>query len=175
VSPLLFVMSAVLLGSPLSTGAGPCFWPPVEAPIVDHFRDPGCRWCAGNRGLEYDVDPGTPVRALAAGTVTFAGVVAGTRYVVIAHADGRRATYGQLAATTLAGGHAVAAGAVVGTSTAGLYVGLREGDVYVDPEPYIGRASPRPYLVPVDGTPPRPPPPARITCPAAGLTSDAAR
>lgn len=144
--------------------AGPCYWPPVEAPIVDHFRDPGCRWCAGNRGLEYDVSPGTPVRALAAGVVSFAGVVVGTRYVVVTHPDGRRATYGRVASTPLHVGDVVAAGVVVATTTDGLYVGLRDGEVYVDPEPFIGRLRLLPYLVPLDGTPRRPPPPARLSC-----------
>ena len=156
-------LSMTLLPTAAPT-AGPCFWPPVEVPVADHFRDPGCRWCAGNRGLEYDVAPGTPVRALATGMVTFSGVVAGTRYVVITHADGRRATYGRLAGTHLAADDVVAAGAVVGTTTTGLYVGLREGEAYVDPEPFIGRLRLLPYLVPLDGTPRRPPPPARLSC-----------
>ena len=50
------------------------------------FRAPACAYCPGNRGLEYDAAVGSPVRAAAAGTVTFAGVVAGVRYVVVAPA-----------------------------------------------------------------------------------------
>ena len=44
-----------------------CLLPPVDAPIVDPFRPPPCAWCPGNRGIEYDVPAGTPVRAAAAG------------------------------------------------------------------------------------------------------------
>ena len=72
-----------------------CLLPPVVAPVVDPFRDPGCAWCPGNRGLTYGVATGTVVRAAAAGSVTFSGRVAGTRYVVVEHAaGGLRATYG---------------------------------------------------------------------------------
>ena len=65
-------------------------------PVVDPFRAPACAWCPGNRGLEYAPPPGPPVRAVAAGVVTFTGVVAGTRYVVVDHARrlARRPTAG---------------------------------------------------------------------------------
>ena len=76
---------------------GACWLPPVDAPVVDPFRPPPCTWCAGNRGLEYGTPSGVAVRAVAAGEVTFSGTVAGERYVVVRHADGRRATYGGLA------------------------------------------------------------------------------
>jgi len=141
--------------------------PPVDAPVIDHFRDPACPYCAGNRGLEYATAPGTPVRALAAGTVTFAGDVAGTRYLVIQHADRRRVTYGRLTTINPADGGVVAAGSVVGTTTAALYVGLRDGDTYVDPEPLIGRLRRPARLVPMDGTPARPPAAPTLTCGAA--------
>ena len=92
----------------------------------------------GNRGLTYHVRPGTTVRAAAAGIVTFSGVVAGTRYVVVIHADGLRATYGGLSSSALDAGDAVAAGAVVGTSGDELHFGLRDGERYLDPEPLLG-------------------------------------
>src|SRR3954470_12542621 len=74
-----------------------CYAPPVTAPVVDPFRQPPCAQCAGNRGLEYATPPGTAVTAVAGGVVTFSGVVAGTRYVVVDQPDGYRATYGRLA------------------------------------------------------------------------------
>jgi len=148
-------------------GAAGCLRPPVEAPIVDPFRDPPCPWCAGNRGLQYATPAGTIVRAAGAGEVTFAGLVAGVRYVVIAHADGLRATYGGLAASALEAGDRVPAGAEVGTAGASLHFGLRRGDRYLDPEPRLGRLQPVPRLVPIDGTPSRPGPPPRLRCPTA--------
>ena len=91
-------MSALVLALALLPAA--CYVPPVDAPIVDPFREPACAQCAGNRGLEYATAPGTPVRAVAGGIVSFSGVVAGTRYVVVDQPDGYRTTYGRLAAAT---------------------------------------------------------------------------
>ncbi len=155
---------ALLLG-PAVAGAGPgCLLAPVRAPIADHFRAPECTWCPGNRGLEYRVPSGTPVRAAAAGTVSFAGVVAGTRYVVVTHADGLRATYGGLSSSHLRTGDRVPVGAVVGRSGERLHFGLRRGATYIDPEPLLGRPVGRPRLIPTDGTPARPAPPPRVRC-----------
>ena len=28
--------------------------PPVDGPIIDHFRAPAARWAAGNRGIDYE-------------------------------------------------------------------------------------------------------------------------
>jgi murein DD-endopeptidase MepM/ murein hydrolase activator NlpD len=155
-------MSALLLAVALLPGA--CYAPPVRAPIVDPFRAPACAQCAGNRGLEYATDPGTPVSAVAPGTVSFSGVVAGTRYVVVDQSDGYRATYGKLAAATVVVGSQVRAGAIVGTTTAAFYFGLRVGEEYVDPAPMLGTYRYRPRLVPVDGTARRAPPPPRLAC-----------
>src|SRR5688572_19084604 len=88
---------AVLVSLVLPPGqalAGPCWPPPVEAAISDHFRQPACEWCPGNRGLEYATAEGDGVRAVSSGEVTFSGRVAGTGYVVVRHADGLRVTYG---------------------------------------------------------------------------------
>jgi murein DD-endopeptidase MepM/ murein hydrolase activator NlpD len=153
-----------------SAGPPVCLLAPVSAPVVDPFREPGCEWCPGNRGLQYATAPGTSVRAAAAGTVSFSGVVAGTRYLVVEHDQGGlRATYGGLAETALGVGDVVAAGSVVGTTGHdGLHFGLRRGEVYVDPAPLLGRLVERPRLVPTDGTPRRPAPPSTLRCAAAG-------
>jgi murein DD-endopeptidase MepM/ murein hydrolase activator NlpD len=143
-----------------------CLLGPVAAPVVDPFRAPLCEWCPGNRGLQYGAAPGAVARAAAAGVVSFAGVVAGTRYVVIDHAGGGlRATYGDLAVSELRVGDVVAAGGVVGlVGDRGLHFGLRRGETYVDPAPLLGRLVERPRLVPTDGTPRRAPPPPRLRC-----------
>ena len=159
-------MSALVLALALLPAA--CYAPPVDAPIVDPFREPACAQCAGNRGLEYATAPGAPVRAVAGGTVSFSGVVAGTRYVVVDQPDGYRATYGRLAAATVGPGAAVRAGAVVGTTSAMFYFGLRVGETYVDPAPLLGRYRYQPRLVPLDGGARRAPPPPRLTCASDG-------
>jgi murein DD-endopeptidase MepM/ murein hydrolase activator NlpD len=171
------LVAAVLGGVPPPPPPPPagCLVPPVSAPVVDPFRDPWCPWCPGNRGLEYGVAPGTPVRAAAGGSVTFNGPVAGTTYLVIDHGDGLRATYGRLTASELTVGDRVVAGAVVGRAGDGLYFGLRRGEQYVDPAPLLGRLVERWRLVPTDGTPARPPPPPRWRCPGAPATARSPR
>jgi murein DD-endopeptidase MepM/ murein hydrolase activator NlpD len=137
----------------------------VEAPIVRTFVAPPCQWCAGHRGITFAATTGTPVRAAAAGTVTFSGVVVDIRYVVVRHADGLMATYGALLSTSLSAGDVVGAGAVVGRSGGELYFGLRTGpDQYIDPQPLLGELVVPPYLVPSDGTAGRPPPEPVLRC-----------
>ncbi len=148
--------------------AGHCFTPPNEAPVIDPFRMPACAYCAGNRGIEYGPTAGSPVRALAAGLVDFAGLVAGTRWLVVVHADGIRASYGRLATMSPSRGDVVRAGQVLGTSTDRFYIGLRDGDRPVDPTPLIGRWRHRIRLVPTDGARARPAGSPRLVCGIAG-------
>ncbi|HUV20130.1 MAG TPA: M23 family metallopeptidase [Ilumatobacteraceae bacterium] len=132
--------------------------------MTDPFRAPPCTWCAGNRGLEYRVADHTIVRAAASGRVVFAGSVVGIRYVVIQLPNGWRHTYGRLASTRLELGDTVLANSAVGPVAGTFFFGLRIGDDYADPAPYIGAMRTRPRLVPIDATPPRPAPPARPRC-----------
>ena len=143
-----------------------CYSPPVNSSIVDPFRAPACPYCPGNRGLEYLPVSGSPVIAAAAGEVEFDGVVAGVRYIVVRQVDGRSATYGRLAGTRVTVGATVAPGDVLGTTTERFYFGLREGNRYVDPAPFLAVLRYRPRLVPADGSLPRRAPPPTITCAA---------
>ncbi|CAB4604267.1 unannotated protein [freshwater metagenome] len=138
--------------------------PPLVAPVTDPFRMPPCRYCAGNRGIEYGPRPGQTVVAVAAGEVVFAGTVARIRWVVVAHADGRRASYGHLASLAVALGDRVVAGRRIGTTTDRFHLGLRDGDDPVDPTPLLGRWRFPTRLVPVDGTPRRAVGPPRLVC-----------
>lgn len=147
-----------------------CLVPPVSASISARFVEPSCPFCAGQRGLEFAGTSGATVRAAAGGTVTFSGVVVDTRYVVVRHADGLLATYGGLRSASLSAGDRVAAGAAVGIAGPTLYFGLRRESAspgpatYLDPEPLLGTLVVPPYLVPTDGSPGRPPPPAQLVC-----------
>ncbi len=143
-----------------------CYLAPVEAPITKPFVAPACDYCPGHRGLEYSTVAGVTVRAAAAGVVTFAGVVVDSRYIVVRHADGISATYGDLATSTLRRGDDVAAGSVIGTATSRLYFGLRRDDLYLDPADFLGAVSRRPRLVPSSGVRPRPAALGPETCPA---------
>lgn len=150
---VVLAMSVVVLASTTTASAAPCWPPPVVARVADPYREPACRWCPGNRGVEYETSPGTTVRAVAAGRVTFAGDVAGRSYVVIRLAGGWRVTYGDLGDSSLRAGDVVVARTIVGTTTDRFHFGVRDRDGYRDPTPFIGRWSYRPRLVPVDGSP----------------------
>jgi murein DD-endopeptidase MepM/ murein hydrolase activator NlpD len=164
----MMVLVAVVLGlAPPGTGTRPCWSPPITGQMTDPFRAPGCLWCPGNRGIEYDVQAGLPVRAVAAGTVTFSGAVAGERYVVVELRSGWRVTYGRVDSTTLRAGDTVAHGSIVARSSDRFYFGLRIDGGYVDPAPYLGVEVGRRRLVPTDGRPARPAPPPSVRCPAA--------
>jgi murein DD-endopeptidase MepM/ murein hydrolase activator NlpD len=163
---IAFVASTVLvLIQPAQLAwAAPCWRPPVSATIADPFRQPACRWCPGNRGIEYATSAGETVRAVASGRVEFAGRVAGRWYVVVGHADGLRVTYGHLTRTRLAAGDVIVVGQVLGETAGAFHFGVRQGDVYIDPAPMIGRLVGVVRLVPADDTSPAPAPPPVLRC-----------
>ena len=164
VSSITALGLAFVLAVPIPAGAGPCWRPPVEGVVSDPFREPPCPYCAGNRGLEFRVGSQVIVRAVASGTVSWAGSIAGTTHVVVRHRDGWRTTYGRLVTASLRAGDVVVAGAAVGRASRVFYFGLRSADGYVDPAPFLGELRSRPRLVPVDGRVARPAPPARWRC-----------
>ncbi len=114
-----------------------------KATISDPFREPSCDRCSGNRGIEYSTKPGTPIIAGASGVVSFSGVVANKKYLVIKTAAGRRLTYGSILTSDLRIGNSVVVGQIIGTTSNMLYFGLREstalGDIYVDPAKYLNQ------------------------------------
>ena len=145
-----------------------CFAPPVDVPIAIGFARPECDYCPGHRGVEYHPPVSVPVHAVLGGVVSFSGRVAGTLYVVVAQGDGTRITYGMLLSRSVGAGDGVAAGQIVGYSSARLYFGIRDAqDQPVDPTGMLGHWVGRPRLIPVDGTAARTGPPPRLACPAA--------
>ncbi len=135
------VLASVLLAGVMADPAGAAapppdgvhHLPPVDAPVTDPFRPPASAYGPGNRGLTYDLAPGTPVRATADGLVVFAGAVAGSRHVTVLHADGLRTSYSFLGDVGVRRGQRVAQGDVVGTAGPGFHLGAREGASYIDP------------------------------------------
>jgi Peptidase family M23/Putative serine esterase (DUF676) len=111
----------------------PTYEPPVSAPIADPFRPPAGPYGPGNRGLEYDTEPGDPVWASADGTVVFAGPVAGALHVTLRHADGVRTSYSFLEAVDVVLGQRLRRGDRVGVAGERLHFGARAGDAYFDP------------------------------------------
>lgn len=114
---------------------------PVEGPVVAAFRAPPGPYGPGHRGVDLRAEPGTAVRASAAGTVVFAGAVATTTWVTVAHPDGVRTAYGPLTDLRVRPRQPVARGAVIGRTAGTAHDGgpaalhwsaRRDGD-YVDP------------------------------------------
>jgi hypothetical protein len=107
-----------------------------------------------------------------AGTVHFAGRVAGRGVVSVTHPNGLRTTYEPLEPAVRAG-QALAAGDPIGTLVAGhagcpaaacLHWGLRRGEEYLDPLILLGLGRVR--LLPLASTPP-----AVVTAPALGFVA----
>ena len=114
---------------------------PVPGDVARAFRAPLTRYGPGHLGADLVTEPGTPVRAAGRGTVVFAGVVAGTMHVVVAHPGGLRTSYSFLASIRVRSGQTVRRGEIVGTAGGRgaahdgsvLHFGLRIGDIYLDP------------------------------------------
>ena len=126
----------------------PVFSPPVEAPVADPFRPPEDPYGPANRGIEYDTEPGQVVRAAAAGTVSFAGAVAGSLYVTVDHGGGVVSSYSFLMRISVRAGARVDQGRVVGVAGERLHFSVRVDDDYVDPAAFIGVRRVRVRLVP---------------------------
>jgi hypothetical protein len=139
---------------------GEVYRPPVVAEVIDPFRPPDEPWLPGNRGLEYQTEPGTVVWAIGSGLVVFAGPIAGRLYVTVLHGDGIRSSYSHLAAIHVSEGDRVRGGQPIGTTSDLLFhLGARVGSTYIDPASLfgvaVGRASV--FLVPVGRVPVRDP------------------
>ncbi|MFL6205767.1 MAG: peptidoglycan DD-metalloendopeptidase family protein [Acidimicrobiales bacterium] len=152
---LLVLVAVAALGTstPAAAAPDPPYRPPVDAEVVDPFRPPATRFGPGNRGLEYGTDPGTPVRAVADGRVTFAGSVAGTLHVTVLHEDGIRTSYSFLRRIDVVVGQRVHQGDEVGVTDGHLHLGARRGDAYFDPASLFGAGAPHVHLVPFDDPP----------------------
>jgi murein DD-endopeptidase MepM/ murein hydrolase activator NlpD len=132
---VLFAASLLFVGpcaEPVP-GAVPTFEPPVDAPVIDRFRAPEHPYGPGNRGWEYDTEPGAVVLAAGAGVVSFAGQVGGPLHVTVAHGGGLRTTYSFLSSVEVAAGARIARGERVGTADDTFHFGARLGDRYIDP------------------------------------------
>ncbi|KAF3467740.1 M23 family metallopeptidase [Streptomyces sp. Tu 3180] len=143
-------------------------WPVGARPrVLRGWEPPATVYGRGHRGVDLAAAPGTPVRAVAAGRVSFAGRVAG-RGVVSVELTGTgdpplRTTHEPVRAS-VDEGEEVAAGEVIGAvEPAGshctapcVHWGLLRDDVYLDPlillPPWLLRGGP-PRLLPVLGVP----------------------
>lgn len=109
--------------------------------MLEDFNPPSQPWGTGHRGVDLALAAGSPVLAARAGTVVFAGSVAGRPVISIDHDGGIRTTY-EPVEPVVAAGDQVAAGQVIGALVAGhrfdgvdaLHWGARTGrKTYINP------------------------------------------
>ena len=123
-------------------------WPiRPRPPVLRPFRAPPSPYAAGHRGLDLATVEGAVVRAVEAGTVTHAGMVAGRGTVTVTHSGGLTSTYEPVGAV-VAAGDVVSTGDVLGTvrardgpahcgSRVCLHLGARRAGSYLDPRPLL--------------------------------------
>jgi murein DD-endopeptidase MepM/ murein hydrolase activator NlpD len=126
--------------------------------VLTPFRPPASRYGAGHRGVDLAAATGSQVHAAGAGTVAFAGPVAGRGVISIDHPAGIRTTY-EPVTTVVHAGDPVIKGQVIGTLESGhlscappscLHWGARLPDgSYLDPMGLLGTLDVR--LFPWDG------------------------
>lgn len=119
-------------------------WPlPGSPTVVRAFRPPEFRFGPGHRGVDLAADAGAPVLAAGAGTVLFAGMVAGRGVVSLGHPGGLRTTY-EPVSPMVAAGDRVSRGEQIGTAQPGhagcpgtvcLHWGVFRGPAPGDPGP----------------------------------------
>ena len=158
---------------------------PVDGPVLRPFSLGDDPYAAGqHRGIDVAAAPGSPVRAPAAGTVSFAGTVpGGGRTLTLLTDDGYAVTLVHLGGIAVTRSAAVAEGAAVGTigpsgeaehGEGYVHLGVRVADDpngYLDPLAFLpGReVAPPPAPGPrgdVEAPEAPPPPPAPVTAPA---------
>lgn len=140
------VVPPVVPPSAVGAYAWPLDTPVLAAPWVA----PTSPYGPGHRGVDLEAAPGTRVGAMGAGTVGFAGVVAGRAWVSVDHPHAVRTTVGPMAMMAVARGDVVVTGSVLGTAaatahadavsprTGRLHVSARVDGAYVDPSALVG-------------------------------------
>ena len=111
--------AALLCAAPASAESARLRWPLHPDPAVTRaFDAPRPDWTRGHRGVDLAGVPGQPVYAGAAGTVVFAGELAGRPLVSVQHPGGLRTSYEPVRAA-VPPGQAVQAGSALGVQQGG--------------------------------------------------------
>jgi len=115
----VLVVVAVCAAAPAGADPARLRWPLHPRPaVVRAYAAPSPNWQPGHRGVDLAGAAGQPVYAAAAGTVVFAGELAGRPLVSIAHPGGLRTSYEPVRAVVRPG-QLVDPGAAIGTLQAG--------------------------------------------------------
>jgi len=147
---LIFRSTALLLlgfgiwwALPAETGRATSWTAPLPEPltVTRPFDPPDNPYGAGHRGVDLAGSPDQEVHVAGAGTVVYAGPLAGRGVISVQHAGGLRTTYEPVVAAVSAGMD-VSLGQVIGTLESGhtgcpvsacLHWGLKRAEVYLDP------------------------------------------
>ena len=115
----LLLTVAVAFTAPARADNDRLDWPLRPRPLVVRMFDaPSPNWNRGHRGVDLAGSPGQPVYAAGAGTVMFAGELAGRTLVSIGHPGGLRTTYEPVHPSVRVG-QLVDAGTAIGILEAG--------------------------------------------------------
>lgn len=88
--------------------------PPVAGEVAEHFAAPPAPWASGHRGVDFAAAEAEPIRAPAAGVVSFSGMVVNRTVLSIDHGGGMVSSF-EPVDSELEVGEAVAAGDVIAT------------------------------------------------------------
>jgi murein DD-endopeptidase MepM/ murein hydrolase activator NlpD len=133
--------SAAAQAAPSAPSASGMVWP-VSGPVTSGF---GWRWGRMHEGIDIGAPTGAPIRAVAAGTVIFAGWMDGYgQLVVVDHGGGIATAYAHMSSMASGNGQSVAQGQVIGyVGCTGrcfgshLHFEVRVGGRAVDPLRYL--------------------------------------
>ena len=132
---------------PTDTGSAKFGWP-VQGHIIEGFG--GTRHGERNDGINIATQDGAPIRAAAAGTVTYTGneLKGYGNLVLIRHDNGYVTAYAHAGSIKVSRGDVVERGQVIGTAgetgdvdRPQLHFEIRKGVQAVDPTQYLNRAS----------------------------------
>ncbi|KUH98761.1 peptidase M23 [Mycolicibacterium acapulense] len=113
------LVSGLAWAGPVAAEDARLAWPLRPRPEVTRVFDAAePNWAPGHRGVDLAGAPGQRVLAAAAGTVVFAGELAGRPVVSIAHPGGLRTSYEPVRATVVRG-QRIDAQAAIGVLEAG--------------------------------------------------------
>jgi hypothetical protein len=135
---LTLVLVAAAAGT-ASAAVAVAYVAPVDGEVVADFAPPADPYGPGHRGVDLRTEPGATVATAAPGRVSFAGSVAGARWVTVEHPDGVRTSYGELADVAVGPGDQLGAGDAIGTvghahgSAGTLHWSARRDGSYLDP------------------------------------------
>jgi murein DD-endopeptidase MepM/ murein hydrolase activator NlpD len=141
--PVLVSLAAVM-GAPSEGSRGPWAWPiggtRDGTRVILQVFEPHSTYGPGHRGIDLAAASGGAIRAMAEGTVTFAGMVAGRPVISISHERLGITSSMEPVAAIVPVGERVIRGQVIGLLTEGdhcpvscLHVGMRRGERYLNP------------------------------------------